>query len=75
MSKHDDDNRGQDICGEINISKEVDVILEDTENNGKTAKSISVKSCGRNINLHQLIIKLINAEEMVLKNITDLVKY
>lgn len=75
MLKHDDDNRGQDICGESNISKEVDAILEDIENNRKTATSISVKSCGRNINLHQLIIKLINAEEMVLKNVMNLVKY
>ena len=63
MSKYDDDNRGQDICGECNIGKDVDAILEDIKNNGKIAKSIS----GRNINLHQLIIKLLKAEESVLK--------
>ena len=42
---------------------DVDAILEDIKNNGKIAKSIS----GRNINLHQLITKLLKAEETVLK--------
>ena len=64
VKTEDGDNRGEDISGESNITKEFDAILD---NNGTTTKSISVKSRGNNINLHLLIIKLLNTEEMVLK--------
>ena len=55
------------MSDESNITKDFDAILEDIKNNGRTAKSISLKSCGSNINLHPLIIKLPNTEKMVLK--------
>ena len=63
----DVDNRGENISGESNVTKQFDAILEDIKNNGKTAKSISVNNQGGNINLHTLIMKLLNAEETLLK--------
>ena len=45
------------------ITKDFDAILEDIKNNRRTNKSISVQSCGSNINLYLLIIKLLNAEK------------
>ena len=41
--------------------------LKYRRNNEKTTKSISVKSHGNTINLHSLIIKLLNAEKTILK--------
>ena len=51
------------MSGESNITKEFDAILRDVKNNGRTAKLISVKSHGSNINLKPLIIKLLKAEK------------
>ena len=59
-----DDNRVDVISAEDNITKEFDAILRDTMNNGRSTKSISVKS---NINLRPLIVKLLNAEKTVLQ--------
>ena len=59
----DDDNRVDDTSDESNITKEFDAILKDMKNNGRTTKSMSVKSRGKNINLHLLIIKLPYAEK------------
>ena len=47
----DVDNRGENISGESNVTKQFDAILEDIKNNGKTAKFISVNNQGGNINL------------------------
>ena len=55
------------MSGESNIIKDFDATLKDIKKNGRTTKSISLKSCGSNINLHPLIIKLPNAEKVVLK--------
>ena len=52
---------------ESNFTKEFDAILKNIKNNGKTAKSINVKNHGSSINLHPLVIKLINGEKTVLK--------
>ena len=41
--------------------------LKDIKNNERTTKSISIKSRGSNINLHPLIIKLLDAEKTVVK--------
>ena len=38
------------------------------KNNDTTTKSISVKSCGLNINLHPQKINLLNTEKTVIKN-------
>ena len=54
------------MSGESNITKEFDAILRDIKNNGRTVKSISVESQGKDINLKPLIIKLLNAEKTVL---------
>ena len=55
--------------------KKFDAILKGIKNNGRTTKPISVKSHGCNINLHPLIIKLINGGKTVVKKIMDLMKY
>ena len=52
---------------ESNFTKEFDAMLKNIKNNGKTAKSINVKNHGSSINLHPLVIKLINGEKTVLK--------
>ena len=44
-----------------------DSILKDVKNNGKTIKSIRVKSRGNDVNLCLLIIKLLNTEKEMLK--------
>ena len=51
----------------VKMFKKFDAILRDIENNGRTTKPISAKSPGGNINLHSLIIKLINAGKSMLK--------
>ena len=53
--------------GKSNILKTFDAILEDIKNNEKIIKSIIVKTRGKNISLHLLIIKLLNAEKKMLK--------
>ena len=45
--------------------KKFDAIWKD--NTGRISKLINVKSFGSNINLHPLILKLLNAEKTVLK--------
>ena len=57
----------EDKDGESNITKEFDAILKDIKDNGKTVRLISVKSHGNNIDLHPLMINLLNAEKMVLE--------
>ena len=44
--------------GKSNITKELDAILTDMNNNGRSTKPLRVKSGGRNINLHPTAIKL-----------------
>ena len=51
----DDNNRVKDVSVECNVTKEFDTILKDIKNNGRTTKSISVKSCSNNINLQPVI--------------------
>ena len=45
------------------MTKEWDTILNYMKNNGKTTEAISVKSCSNTINLHPLVIKLLNPEK------------
>ena len=42
---------------------------EQANNNGRTTKPISFKTRGGNINLHPLIIRLLNAGKTVLKRL------
>ena len=49
------------------ILKRFDAILKDIKISRKTTESISVKSRGKNIKIHPLIIKLLNAKKPVLK--------
>ena len=56
------DNRGEDVSGESNITKDFDAMLKYIKSNQGTTKLISVKSCFSNINLYPLIIKLLDAE-------------
>ena len=58
------DNREKDNSGENKTIKKVDTILK---TNGNTTKTINVKSHGNKINLHPLIIKLLNTEKTVLR--------
>ena len=44
------------------LPDELDAILKDIDNNGRTTKPISVKRQDGNINLHPLLIKLLKAE-------------
>ena len=50
-------------------------MLKDVKNNGKTMKSICVKSHGNNINLHPVITKLLNAEKVMLKKNMNLMHF
>ena len=63
LTEYDCDNREENKRGESNIAKEFDAITQDIKNNGRTTKSISAESHGSNINLHSLILKLLNAEK------------
>ena len=64
------------MSGESNITKDFNAILEDIKSNIKTAKPVSVKSWGSNINNpHPLILKLLNTEKEFSKKIMNLVKY
>ena len=49
------------------LLKWFDSILKDVKNNGKTIKSIRVKSRGNDVNLCLLIIKVLNTEKKMLK--------
>ena len=67
-NEEDGENREEDKSGGSNIARELYAnFLEDIRNNGKTIRLISVKSRLSNINLHPLIIKLLNAEKTMLK--------
>ena len=61
------DESDKDESDKRKITKMFYAILKDIKSNGRTTKPISVKSDGGNINLHPLIIKLLNARKMVLK--------
>ena len=63
VETEDVDNRGEDMSGESNITKDFDAVLKDIRNNEKNTKSVCIESCGSNINLHPLIIKLLDAEK------------
>ena len=49
------------------ILKRFDAILKDIKISRKTTESISVKSRGKSIKIHPLIIKLLNTKKPVLK--------
>ena len=40
VKTEDGDNRGEDISGESNITKEFDAILDDIKNNSRTRTSV-----------------------------------
>ena len=62
VKTEDVDNRGEDVSGESNITKDFDAMLKYIKSNQGTTKLMSVKSCFSNINLYPLIIKLLDAE-------------
>ena len=64
-----DDNRAEDKSNESDNTRKFVTKLRDKKINGKTTKSISVKTCINNFNLHSLIIKLVNVEKTLLKKI------
>ena len=59
-NRENGDNRKEDKSGKNNNTKTFEAILKQVRNNGEATKSASVKSCGNSINLHHLIIKLLN---------------
>ena len=59
-NREDDVTTEEDKSDESKTAKMFDAILKDIKNNGRTAKSISVKSHGDYINLYPLIVKLLN---------------
>ena len=62
--------------GKNDITKEFQVILKIIEGNGKTTKSAKVKSRGNSIDLHLLMIKLLNAKNIrCSKKVMDLMKH
>ena len=67
VKTEDVDNKGEDVSGDSNITKDFDAMLKDIKSNRGTTKLISVKSCFSNINLYPLIIKLLDAEKTVLE--------
>ena len=64
-NKEDGDNREENKNGEYNISEGFEAIL----------KNIKTKNHGKNINLHPLMIKSLNAENRCSKKVTDLMKH
>ena len=66
-NNREEDISDEDKNDESETATRFDAILKDIKNIGRTTKPISVKSHGSNINLHPLIIKLINAGKKVLK--------
>ena len=67
IDKRKDDISKEDVSDESKTVEKFEFILKDTNNNGRTTKSNSVKTRSSNINLHPLIIKLINAWKSVFK--------
>ena len=63
--KNDEVTSDEDKSDESKAVKKFDAIWKD--NIGRISKLINVKSRGSNINLHPLILKLLNAEKIVLK--------
>ena len=54
---------------ESNVSKNFNRTLEETKNNRKTSKPISVKSRGKAICLYPPLTKLVNSKTMFLKKL------
>ena len=67
-SNREVDKSDEDKSDESKIDKKLDAIFKGIKNNGRTSKPISVKSYGSSINLHPVIIKLLNARKTGLKN-------
>ena len=66
-NREDGDNEKEDMCDKSNVAKKFDAILECIKNNKKVTELICIKSCGKNINLHTVITKFINAKTTVLE--------
>ena len=69
--KRDEDISDKDKNDESKTAKKFDAISKDIKNNERTTKTISAKNHGRYINLHPLIIQLINAGKQCSKKIMD----
>ena len=65
--KSDEDKSDEDKSDDESITYEFDTILESIRNNVKVDKLLKIKTFNNNINLCSLIMKLLNAEEMVFK--------
>ena len=57
------DNKEEDMSDESDYTKNFEAIFKNMKVSKKSTESISVKSRGKNINLHPLIIKLLNAKK------------
>ena len=57
------DNKEEDMSDESDNTKNFEAIFKNIKVSKKSTESISVKSRGKNINLHPLIIKLLNAKK------------
>ena len=66
-NNREQDDSDEEESDQSNIAKKFDAKLIDIKNNRRTTKRINVKSHGSNVNLHPLIIKLLNAGKKVLK--------
>ena len=74
------DNKEKDMSDESDYTKNFEAIFKNMKVSKKSTESISVKSRGKNINLHPLIIKLLNAKKKkkkkwCSKKIMNLMKY
>ena len=73
------DNKEEDMSDESDYTKNFEAIFKNMKVSKKSTESISVKSRGKNINLHPLIIKLLNAKKKkkkrCSKKIMNLMKY
>ena len=63
----EEDESDEDQCDESKLAKKFNAILKDIKNDGRTSKSINIKSHGNSINLYPLVIKLLNAGKSVIK--------
>ena len=67
FDKTEEDERGEEDKREEEVVKKFDAMLNDIKNDGKTTKSLIIRT-GDNINsLQPLIIKLLNARKTVLE--------
>ena len=69
------DNKEEDISDVSDNTKNFEAIFKNIKVSKKSTESISVKSRGKNINQHPLIIKLLNAKKKCSKKIMNLMKY